>query len=102
MIYVAHRFQGRLAAGSDADVVIWDPEATRVVSAKTHTSAADFNIFEGSELHGVPVYVIAGGQIAVDEEGLHVAPGCGRYVPTPPNSVYVYGRVRARDQVGRQ
>jgi len=90
--------KGRLAAGSDADIVIWDPESTRVVSAKTHTSAADFNIFEGSELHGVPVYVIASGQMVVDEEGLHVVPGCGSYVPTLPNSTFVYGRVKARDQ----
>lgn len=35
----------------------------------------------------------------VDEDGLHVTPGRGRFIPTPPNSLFVYGRVNARDQV---
>ena len=62
---------------------MWDEEATRVISAKTHhqvnpqafpwilvtpitKQAVDFNIFEGMCCHGVPVYVITQGQVAVD------------------------------------
>ena len=60
-------FQGKIAVGSDADIVIWDPKATRTISAKTHHQAVDFNIFEGMTVHGVPLYVISNGHVVVDE-----------------------------------
>ena len=53
----------------------------------------------GLEVHGVPLVVISGGRVVKDEEGLHLTQGAGRFVPTPPNAPYVYGRVAARDQV---
>ena len=59
--------KGVIAPGSDADIVVWNPDKTRVISAKTHHHAVDFNIFEGMECHGVPETVVTGGRVVVDE-----------------------------------
>lgn len=70
-----------------------------MVSVKTQQQACDFNIFEGMELHGAADTVICNGRIVLESGELNVEQGAGRYVHCPPNSVYVYGRVQARDQV---
>lgn len=76
--------------GSDADIVIWNPEATRVISAKTHHQACDFNIFEGMKCHGVPEVVIVRGRVCVEDGTVRVAEGQGRFVETPIKPPYVY------------
>ena len=44
--------KGALAAGSDADVIILDPKAKHTISASTHHSRIDTNIYEGREVTG--------------------------------------------------
>merc|ERR1712071_233202 len=59
--------KGCIAVGSDADIVVWDPNLEKTISVETHHSAVDFNIFEGMSCQGGPEYVIANGRVAVDE-----------------------------------
>jgi dihydropyrimidinase len=58
--------KGTIAVGSDADIVVWDPQATRTISASTHHMRADNNIFEGMTVHGRPRYVFSRGRKLVD------------------------------------
>ncbi|XP_060072359.1 dihydropyrimidinase-like isoform X1 [Ylistrum balloti] len=90
--------KGRIAVGSDADIVIWNPNATRTISAKTHHQAVDFNIFEGMTCHGVPEYVITNGHVVLDEGQLRVTQGMGRFIPTPCNSEIAFSRIRERER----
>lgn len=82
--------KGRIAVGSDADIVVWNPEATRVISAKTHYQACDFNIFEGMKCHGVPEIVIVQGRVCVENGNVRVAEGQGQFIETAVNPPYVY------------
>jgi dihydropyrimidinase len=57
--------KGTIAVGSDGDLVVWDPEATRTISAATHHMAADNSIFEGMTVRGTPRYVLSRGRLLV-------------------------------------
>ena len=58
--------KGTIAVGSDGDLVVWDPAATRTISAATHHMAADYSIFEGMTVRGTPRYVFSRGRLLVE------------------------------------
>jgi len=58
--------KGTIAVGSDGDLVVWDPAATRTISAATHHMAADNSIFEGMTVRGTPRYVFSRGRLLVE------------------------------------
>ncbi|XP_036338622.1 dihydropyrimidinase 2-like [Rhagoletis pomonella] len=82
--------KGRIAVGSDADIVIWNPNATRTISRETHHHACDYNIFEGMVCHGVPEIVLVRGRICVEDGAVRVAEGYGRFINTPTRPPYLY------------
>ncbi|MDQ2817292.1 MAG: dihydropyrimidinase [Candidatus Eremiobacteraeota bacterium] len=59
--------KGTIAVGSDADILIWDPGATRTISAADHHMNVDNNIFEGMQVTGKPRTVFLRGNKIVDD-----------------------------------
>jgi dihydropyrimidinase len=72
--------KGSLTVGADADIVVFDPEATGTISAKTHHHKVDRSIFEGFELRGKASHVVVNGRVQYDKGNLKVERGAGRYV----------------------
>ena len=58
--------KGEIATGSDADLIIWNPQKENKISARTHHQNCDTNIYEGIKTKGEPVFVIINGEIAID------------------------------------
>ena len=57
--------KGTVSEGSDADLVIWNPDKVKTISAKNHHQNCDINIYEGMEIKGAPEYVIKDGEIVI-------------------------------------
>ncbi len=73
--------KGLLAVGSDADIVLWDPDrAVTITNAMLH-HANDHTPYEGRRVRGWPVTTIAGGDVLWHEGGVTSRPGRGRFVP---------------------
>jgi dihydropyrimidinase len=88
-IFNIHPRKGAIAPGSDADLVVWDPKATRTISAKTHHQNVDFSIFEGMEVAGNPSHTVANGKVVYANGELRAVKGAGRYIKRPAfNSMF--------------
>jgi dihydropyrimidinase len=76
--------KGAVLVGADADLVVWDPKASKVISAKAQQSAIDYNVFEGKEVTGLPRYTLTRGQVAVIEGTMQCESGHGEFVAREP------------------
>ena len=72
--------KGTIAPGSDADIVIWDPEADFTISAQTHHMRVDYSLFEGFQVKGNVRQVLSRGEVVIDGGKFSGKPGRGRYL----------------------
>ncbi len=75
--------KGTIAVGSDADIVIFDPEREETISVHndaTHHMNIDYNAYEGTKVKGFTETVLSRGKIVVDK---------GRYVGRPGDGAFV-------------
>lgn len=72
--------KGTIAAGVDADIVIFDPSVERTISAETHHMAVDYSAFEGMKVTGEPVTVLSRGEFIIRDKKFVGELGSGQYV----------------------
>ncbi len=75
--------KGTIAPGSDADIVVWDPNKSRTISAKTHHQNIDFNIYEGMTVVGNAAVTLSRGRVLWEKDQLSTEKGTGKHVDRP-------------------
>jgi len=72
--------KGVLAPGSDADLVLWDPNQGHTISAATHNMRVDYSMFEGFHVKGNARDVYSRGELIVSGGKFIAKPGRGQYL----------------------
>ena len=73
--------KGAILKGADADIVVWDPERSKTITAEKQASSIDYNVFEGFEVKGLPRFTLSRGKVCVTEDDLENATtGHGKFV----------------------
>jgi dihydropyrimidinase len=76
--------KGAVLVGADADLVVWDPEKSKVISADQQQSSIDYNVFEGKAVKGLPRYTLSRGVVSVDDGEVKAREGHGKFVAREP------------------
>lgn len=76
--------KGCIAPGSDADLVVFDPNETRTIDGSTMHSAAGYSPYDGWEVRGWPAITLSRGEIVARGSEVFGDPGRGRLVPRRP------------------
>lgn len=78
--------KGAIAVGADADIVVWDPQGTRTISARTQFAKGGFNVLEGRTVRGIPSHTVSAGKLVFRHGELRAVQGAGRHIDRPPFS----------------
>ncbi|MEW6265221.1 MAG: dihydropyrimidinase [Thermodesulfobacteriota bacterium] len=76
--------KGAIAVGSDADLVLWDPRAAYVITARKQHQRVDYTPYEGFKGKGLPKMVLSRGRVIVRDGRFEGRPGDGRFLKRRP------------------
>lgn len=85
-IFGCYPQKGTISVGTDADIVVWDPNQTHTISASSHHMKCDYNVYEGMTVKGVPQQVYLRGKRIVDGNIWLGKNGEGQFVHRKPNA----------------
>lgn len=83
--------KGAILSGSDADIIILNPNSSFEISTRSHHSRSDTNVYEGRKGKGKVEVTIAGGRVVWENGDLNVVPGSGKYIEMPPHNFLFSG-----------
>ena len=72
--------KGTIAVGTDADIVVFDPNRSTILSVENQVSRVDYCAFEGREVQGVPETVLSRGSVVYEEGQVTGKPGHGQFI----------------------
>ena len=76
--------KGAMLQGADADIVVWDPKLSKTITATTHKSVLDYNVFEGFEVKAQARYTLSRGEVIwAWGKNSQPNPGRGKFIPRP-------------------
>lgn len=90
-IFNVYPRKGAIFVGSDADIIILNPNSSFEITARSHHSRLDTNVYEGRRVKGKVEVTIAGGRVVWENDELKVVPGSGKYIEMRPFNYLFHG-----------
>ncbi|MFQ5948034.1 MAG: dihydropyrimidinase [Acidimicrobiia bacterium] len=81
--------KGTVAVGSEADIVVFDPNAPHTISAKTHHMNVDYSCYEGLEVGGKVDAVLSRGKVIIEEDEYRGTKGDGKFLKRGPSQYLI-------------
>uniref|UniRef100_A0A3P9CE28 Dihydropyrimidinase like 5a n=1 Tax=Maylandia zebra TaxID=106582 RepID=A0A3P9CE28_9CICH len=97
-IYNLYPRKGRIIPGADADVVVWDPEGSKVISVKTRCREVILTRMKVCALPGVPIVTISRGRLVYENGMFTCAEGSGKFCPLRTFPDYLYKKMVQREK----
>jgi len=94
--------KGTIAIGSDADLVVFDPNEKHTISVDSHHMRCDYNGFEGMEVTGKTKTVLLRGTIAIEDGKALVGSGFGKFIHRAPHNAELRREKESREVTNNQ